>query len=540
MPPVFITPKVSLRRSARRQLISQDVKLTSGVTASPSSWDGPLRTSLPGLDSITVVPDTQASELSTVPETQDDLSTVSQTSLSPSLDSLSDSPSLFPLVSEHSPADESSLLVTSAMLPPESPSVNHVRTVSALILANQRIDSLLKEIAELKASTITSTALQSLHPPVVQPKSVPSTTTKAPREMLLFRASGRFAILSNFFEHKLLVQGVVFRSAEHAYQYKKALFHGRRDISARVLRSRTPHLAKQAAKSINQSKAWQECKSKEMAKILEEKAKQCEVFRKALQNTGTKHLVHNTETDSFWGCGEDFRGLNMLGSLMEVLRQNLHLKLPEPVSPRPIPPNTGHIPTVTPRHPTDPLPSRSAAATRSNNRSVAPSVPVNCPKVLVLGNSNCRGIAQGLIDRGVDASGTAYPGGSISRLTSRIRHVKPPVTPEFVLLMAGDIEAADGLPPEAICARYEHLLREARQNFPWSRLILSGLPQTGSNRRQDTIRKVNNYLETVADEERLVEYVSNSKAKLRDNIHLSRPARERLCFNVTSVVKGFM
>ena len=108
---------------------------------------------------------------------------------------------------------------------------------------------------------------------------------------------------------------------------------------------------------------------------------------------------------------------------------------------------------------------------------------------------------------------------------------------DYLLLMAGDIEASDGLPAESICARYEHMLKEARQLFPWTRVMLSGLPQTGSNHRQDTTRKVNSYLEAVARDERLVEYVSNARAKLRDHIHLSRTARERLCFNVSCAVK---
>jgi len=103
--------------------------------------------------------------------------------------------------------------------------------------------------------------------------------------------------------------------------------------------------------------------------------------------------------------------------------------------------------------------------------------------------------------------------------------------------MAGDIEASDELPTNVICARYEHLIRETRHSFPWSRIVLAGLPQTGTNHRQTIIREVNNYLESVAGEERLVEYVDNTRAKLRDRIHLSRSSVERLCFSVSSLAK---
>ena len=99
--------------------------------------------------------------------------------------------------------------------------------------------------------------------------------------------------------------------------------------------------------------------------------------------------------------------------------------------------------------------------------------------------------------------------------------------------MVGDIEAANGLPSETICAHYEHLLKEVCRTFPWARIVLSGLPQTGSNFRQNIIRKVNCYLEAVAQDERLVEYVCNKRAKLRDNIHLSHVNRfQSQCINV--------
>ena len=541
MSPVFITPKAPVHRSdklsrtdrlTRRRLLSQDTKLKSGITANPSTWDPTPRSSPALLDDSMFVSETQRtiSPMMSLPASQTDVTTVpeSQVIYSPfsESDSLSGTPSLLALGTEHSVADESSLLVTSAMLPTESPSANQARTVSALILANQRIEELQKQIKELKAANIASVALQSLQPPSVPVPTKNVAPVQSDNEMLLFRASGRFTVLSNFFQHKMLYDGVLFQSAEHAYQHKKALFHGRREIATRVLRSRTPHLAKQVAKNIMQCKAWHDCKADIMTDILEEKAKQCPVFHKALQNTGTKHLVHNTETDSFWGCGEDFKGLNMLGSLLEDLRQRLHLMLPRAQGSRPSP--------VTTSRPTIPIPVRKAPS-----RTVAPPA-VNRPKVLVLGNSNSRGVAQGLIDRGLDACGFTFPGGSISYVTSRIRHMRTPSTPDSVLLMTGDIEACDGLPAETIRARYEHLIKEARHKFPWSRLILSGLPQAGSNRRQETIRTVNSYLEAVAREERLIEFVSNARARLRDNIHLSRPAMERLCFNVSCKVKCFM
>jgi len=141
------------------------------------------------------------------------------------------------------------------------------------------------------------------------------------------------------------------------------------------------------------------------------------------------------------------------------------------------------------------------------------------------------------MDRGLNACGYALPGGSIAHITSRIRHMKPSIDPQFVMLMAGDIEAVDRKPAETICTRYEHLLKETRRSFPWSRIVLSGLPQTGNIHRQNTIRKVNSYLEAVALDERLVEFACNANAKLRDNVHLANSSKEKLCYAVSKIVK---
>jgi len=415
------------------------------------------------------------------------------------------------------------------MLPADDSYELHIRTVTQLIQANQRIEELTREISELKARLSVNVALQAVRPPTTPVRTVKPTTTDSRSEMLLFRWSGRFQIFSNFHSSRLRLKNVSFPTAEHAYQYEKACFHARKDIASRILRCHTPFQAKRAAKDIHQCQAWHECKADVMAKILSEKAKQCQVFRKALVNTGNKRLVHNTETDSFWGCGEDFKGTNMLGRLLEDLRQTLRFALPTPCASRR---NPTPAPSVAPlqgqhHHVLHRPPVRPRGSTAPSQR----------PKVLVLGNSNARGVAQGLIDRGVDSCGYTLPGGTISHVTSRVRHIKPAHQVDHILLMVGDIEAADGLPSEAICARYEHLIKETRRSFPWSRIILSGLPQTGNNHRQTVLREVNSYLESVACEERLVEYVCNARAKLRDRIHLSKSSVERLCFNVSSLAK---
>lgn len=536
----FGTPKASLLvagRQLRRRLIITDAVLTSGITASPAHWEEPCRSSPSLFDDTSctpVMPDTQlTSTLQSIVVTPSSSSVIPESQLEsqPLLDSITfvSSPgsasSLLPYSSESPP------LVTSAMLPPpDDISTIHAKTVSELFQANLKISDMLIEIKELKNHLSAAVAVQTLAPTtsIVQRKPLKH-CKDANEEMLLFRASGRFQVLSNFYPCNLRMFGEQFSSAEHAYQYRKATFHNRRDIAVRVLRARTAYKAKADVKCLTQSEAWHECKTDIMKNILEEKAKQCPVFRRALLNTGSKRLIHNTETDSFWGCGEDFKGGNALGCLLQDLRLSLAYELPKP--------------NVTQQKATQlqklPPPTVVKVPIADKAPAIARAPSAASPRVLVLGNSNSRGIAQGLLDRGIDSCGFTMPGGTISHITSRVKYVKSQQTPDFVLLMAGDIEAADGLPAEKICARVEHLVKETRQQFPWSRVILSGLPQAGDNSRQNTLRKVNAFLETIAIDDRLVEYIDNSRARLRDNIHLSNVSKEKLCFNVSCIVKKF-
>lgn len=515
---------------SRKLLAAYYASPARGFITTPPSWETRIPDTPRLLNSpSSVIPDTQSS---VIPETQSLCQTVT-TNIGLSTDSItvvsseSTMPSLLPEVADvNTPSDASSLLVTSAMMPPpEDTNEMHKRTVSELILANKKIEELSKQITDLKAKQIVDMVVKSVQicpSSLVQQSSsiqnTSTTTNKAEREMLLFRASGRLQVLSNFCMHNICIDGLKFRSAEHAYQYKKALYHNRRDVALRILHSKTPLIAKKISKNIIQCSQWHESKADIMMKILHEKAKQYPVFSRAVINTGNKHLIHNTETDSFWGCGEDFKGQNMLGSLLEDLRTYLVLQLPSATSTKHTPHSTG-IPSTT--------------STISNiHATVCPK-----PQVLVLGNSNSRGIAQGLMDRGLEASGFCYPGGTIPHITSRVRHTKSRTDPNFILLMAGDIDAANGLSAENICVQYDQLIRETRRTFPFARIILSGLPQSGCDMRQVTIRKLNYHLEAVANDERLVEFVNNTHAKLRDHIHLSRTSKEKLCMHVAHVAK---
>ena len=144
-----------------------------------------------------------------------------------------------------------------------------------------------------------------------------------PDEKLLFRSYGRNHILSNFFEAPIRYEGQSFRSAQHIYQWKCASFHRDHHLAYRIKNARTASYAKKLSQSIHRSPSWHKVKIDIMKDILKHKAVQCPQFASALKKTVGKTLLHNVESDDFWGCGFDLRGSNVLGVILNELRSKL-------------------------------------------------------------------------------------------------------------------------------------------------------------------------------------------------------------------------
>ena len=503
------------------------------------------------------------------------------------------------------------LLVTESQLPPsQSASQKHENVLKQLICANSKLAQLEAENKKLKedlqvirihdaaqipkinsqthAKTQTCSITQSTTHSISPDGKVMQIKPHA-NDKLLFRSRGNLSILSNFHPMHLTFRGQKYHSAEQAYQHHMAFFHSRPDIARRIMSTRNPGHVKKIAKSIKKCEQWHEHKAILMADILLVKANQCQAFRTSLLDTGTKVLVHNIDTDSYWGCGSDLQGCNMLGVLLMELRKDLvsrKLSLPSSETPNPQHINgpelshtgTRHTPVTAPPSVTDtrcvtmtnvhlpkpttcgshiprtPNASSSTPDTRRlsvsksparNSPSSIPSgpnarfIPVSTPpdsSVLLIGNSNVREMAPILNKHKISAQSTFYPGGTLKYICSRMKHFVNSGDPTHVVLMAGDIETVNGMAPEQLTSHYQQTVREIRRVFPWSRLILVGLTISGNQQRQQATRRLNALLQHLASVERMIDYIDNRDLKLRDNIHLSFTSKRLLGTRIANFV----
>lgn len=64
---------------------------------------------------------------------------------------------------------------------------------------------------------------------------------------------------------------------------------------------------------------WENIKNQVMWKALVAKFSQHEVLKQLLLSTGNRTLIEDSPHDSYWGIGNDGKGLNMLGKMLEAV-----------------------------------------------------------------------------------------------------------------------------------------------------------------------------------------------------------------------------
>lgn len=151
-------------------------------------------------------------------------------------------------------------------------------------------------------------------------------------------------ILSNYYPCKIVMDGLRYPSAEHAYQASKfddiAMkeifctvklyphqvaviddeFTIHNDTDKEVEMGITPEQATLLSTKYKHLKNPTFNKLKSMEKVLLAKFHQNDDLRQFLMDTKYHELIENSPTDNFWGCGSDGTGENHLGKLLQSIR----------------------------------------------------------------------------------------------------------------------------------------------------------------------------------------------------------------------------
>lgn len=129
--------------------------------------------------------------------------------------------------------------------------------------------------------------------------------------------SGQYGFLSNFAPCQINYKGLIFSSAESAFQAQK-------DLSRRKDFVNYPAgLAKHIGRQVTLRSDWELVKDEEMYSIVLEKFLQNPDYREQLLATGDEELVEgNTWYDCYWGVYNGV-GQNKLGKILMRVREQL-------------------------------------------------------------------------------------------------------------------------------------------------------------------------------------------------------------------------
>ena len=186
--------------------------------------------------------------------------------------------------------------------------------------------------AEAEAKTVTTTA------PKRRKRVVPKAPEGPPPEppVFFFSKSPENKELSNFFEVEFELEGVKFQSAEHAYQYYKAMTFDDKEIAKKILKAKSAQSAKAFGKKVTgyDEKVWDTKKDDVMRAVVRAKFRSNPAIRKVLLDTGDRPLAEADPRDKYWGIGTSadtekaknpakWPGENKLGKLLMEVRAEL-------------------------------------------------------------------------------------------------------------------------------------------------------------------------------------------------------------------------
>jgi N-glycosidase YbiA len=126
--------------------------------------------------------------------------------------------------------------------------------------------------------------------------------------------------MSNFYRSKLTIYGRTWATVEHAYQAQKCLDDKEYN---EIHEAKTPRIARNLGQQVKMRKDWDSVKYSVMEECVRAKFTQDEFIRKELLATGDEELIEDSPVDSYWGCGADGRGQNMLGKILMKIREEL-------------------------------------------------------------------------------------------------------------------------------------------------------------------------------------------------------------------------
>jgi len=142
--------------------------------------------------------------------------------------------------------------------------------------------------------------------------------------ILFYSPRNEYGCFSNFSNHPITHNGIIYKTTEHYFQAQKFLDDENRQD---VIDAETPREAASIGRDRGRPlrKDWENVKNKIMEDALMLKVNQYPEILKILLSTGDSDIIEDSPIDYYWGIGKERSGLNMLGKCW----MNIRIKLKE-------------------------------------------------------------------------------------------------------------------------------------------------------------------------------------------------------------------
>lgn len=128
---------------------------------------------------------------------------------------------------------------------------------------------------------------------------------------------GKYRFLSNFSNHQVVYNGLVYKNAEAAFQAQKCPSRANEFVNL------TPSAAKRLGRRVALRIDWEEVKDGVMLAVVRDKFTRNKSCKDRLLQTGDAELEEGNDWgDKYWGT-VDGKGKNKLGKILMQIREEL-------------------------------------------------------------------------------------------------------------------------------------------------------------------------------------------------------------------------
>ncbi len=146
-----------------------------------------------------------------------------------------------------------------------------------------------------------------------------------------YKTNEPYGFLNNFKKARMYLWGKWWNNVETPYQAAKCMTDEDRDM---IYKAATPREARDLGQKVQLRYDWDspdpksyysdyKVKDRIMYECVLAKFTQHHDLRAQLMATGDEELIEDSPVDSYWGCGKDGKGKNMLGKILMRVREEL-------------------------------------------------------------------------------------------------------------------------------------------------------------------------------------------------------------------------